>query len=153
MNTIIYTSKNKPNKMTLQTYLETTENNITIEPNLLREINMGIYCHSESRVKMMEVTDPIFAIPRCADKFYAFTDVADILVAFENDFSIDNLENYTLTAFSLLNDVSTSGIGLYIQFNNNMLLIKDSSNNNIKNIENNKKRRQTNLLPPFFVCF
>lgn len=28
MNTIIYTSKNKPNKMTLQTYLETKENNL-----------------------------------------------------------------------------------------------------------------------------
>lgn len=56
-----------------------SDNNITIESDLLDEIEWGIMCHSESRVKRTKIINPMWTIARYADKFYAFTDIMDIM--------------------------------------------------------------------------
>lgn len=56
-----------------------SDNNIIIEDELLDKIEWGIMCHSESRVKKAQIQKPLWTIARYADKFYAFTDIMDII--------------------------------------------------------------------------
>lgn len=56
-----------------------SDNNIIIEDDLLDKIEWGIMCHSESRVKRTQILEPMWTIARYADKFYAFTDIMDIM--------------------------------------------------------------------------
>lgn len=54
-------------------------NNIIMDDDLLYKILWGIMCHSESRVERTQITKPMWTIARYADKFYAFTDIMDII--------------------------------------------------------------------------
>lgn len=54
-------------------------NNVSMDDDLWYKIVWGIMCHSESRVDKTQITQPLWTIARYADKFYAFTDIMDII--------------------------------------------------------------------------
>lgn len=102
------------------------DNSVYIQDEILDDLDMGILCHSESRTKKIKLKKPLYAIPRMADKSYAFTDIYDIVCS-ENDIPRNIFEKITKDK-ETIKYLEEHGITLNSQDSDTISAILDSFN-------------------------